>query len=123
MVKITPKQKKVRNAELGFKNRQVKFSDEVENNQSTLEEEKKSLDGMPTEFFVSNGRQEIDDSNLDEKFDDPKTPTVVTLDRCDIKPVSFFNIFQKTKALKKPLMVFFYTREQVTVVSTKNILV
>ena len=28
MVKITPKQKKVRNAELGFKNRQVKFSDE-----------------------------------------------------------------------------------------------
>ena len=62
----------MRNAELGFKNRQVKFSDEVENNQSTLEEEKKSPDGMPTEFFLSNGGQEINGVYLNEIVDEPK---------------------------------------------------
>ena len=40
-------------------------------------------------FFVSNRQQEIYGGHLDDIFDDPKTPAVITLDRCDIKPVSF----------------------------------
>ena len=55
---------------------------------------------MPTDFFASNGWQEVDDGHLDQMYDNPKNPAVITLDRCDIKPVSLLNIFQKTKALK-----------------------
>ena len=57
---------------------------------------------MNTDFFASNGLQEINDGHLDEISDDPKTPAFITLDICDIKPVSFFNIRQKTKVIKIP---------------------
>ena len=48
------------------------------------------LDGMPSEFFASNGCKGIDDGNLDTNSDDLKIPAVITLDNCDIKPVSCF---------------------------------
>ena len=57
---------------------------------------------MPTDFFASNGRQDIDDDNSDEIFDDSKTLAITTLDSCDIKPVRFLHIFQKTRLLKSP---------------------
>ena len=60
---------------------------------------------MPTVFFPSNVRQEGDDSHSDENPYDPKTPSVNTLDSCDIKPVSLLNIHQRTKVLKKPKTV------------------
>ena len=44
---------------------------------------------MPTDFLESNGRQEVNDGHLDGIFDDPKTPAVNTLDRCDIKTREF----------------------------------
>ena len=39
--------------------------------------------------FASNGRQDIYDVHLDEIFNDPKTPAVIMLDSCDIKPLNF----------------------------------
>ena len=42
---------------------------------------------------------------------DLKTPAVITLDSCDIKPVSLLNIQQKTKVLTNPLIVLFDTVE------------
>ena len=68
--------------EIGLKNRRVKFSDEVEKTQSA-ENFFNPPDGMPTDFFASNGQKEIDDGHSDKYFDDPKTPAVITLDSCD----------------------------------------
>ena len=56
--------------------------------------------GIPADFFESNRWQEIDDIHSSEILDDPKTPAAITLDSCDIKPVSFTNICHKTKVLK-----------------------
>ena len=39
---------------------------------------------MTTDFFASNRSQDNHDGHLDETFDDPKTPAVITLDNCDI---------------------------------------
>ena len=64
---------------------------------------------MPTDYFASNGWKEVDDSHLDQMYDDPKNPEVITLDKCNIKPVSLLNFRQKTKVLKKPLMVLLDT--------------
>ena len=47
-------------------------------------------------LFASNGRQEVDDGHSDEISDDLRTPAVIELDRCDMKPVSLLNIRQKT---------------------------
>ena len=44
---------------------------------------------MPTDYFTTNGQQDIDYGHSDGIFNDPKTPAVITLDICDIKPVSF----------------------------------
>ena len=44
---------------------------------------------MLTDLFASNGQHEIDDVHLDKKMDDLKNPVVITLDSCEIKPVSF----------------------------------
>ena len=43
-------------------------------------------DSMPTESFASNRLQEIDDGNYDEISNDPKSPAVITLDRCNVTP-------------------------------------
>ena len=64
---------------------------------------------MPTESFASNRLQEIDDGNYDEISNDPKSPAVITLDRCNVTPWAFFYIHQKTKVLKNLLTVFFDT--------------
>ena len=79
---------KVNNVELGFKNRKVEFSDEVENTQDAKKWKLNPSDGIPTEFFASNGRQEVDDGYSDEMSDDPKNPAVITLCGFDIKTVS-----------------------------------
>ena len=60
--------------------KKVKFSDEVEKTQSAYKQKLNPPDGIPTDFFACNGRQEIDDGHLDEIFNDPKIPAVVTLD-------------------------------------------
>ena len=83
------------NVELGFKNRKVKFSDEVENTQSATKQKLNPSDGIPKDFFASNGRQEVDDGHSDEMSDSPRTPTVITIDSCDIKPVSLLKIFAR----------------------------
>ena len=44
---------------------------------------------MPTDFSESNGIQDIDDGHPDKHFKNLKTPAVIKLDGCDIKPVSF----------------------------------
>ena len=44
---------------------------------------------MPINFFASNGQQEINSGHLEEVFEDTKTPAIITLNTCDIKPVSF----------------------------------
>ena len=44
---------------------------------------------MTMYFFASNEKQEINDVHSDKFFDYLKTPSVITLDSCDIKPVSF----------------------------------
>ena len=72
-----------------IKNRKLKFSDEVENTQSAKINKLNPPDGMPTDFFASNGQQEVYYGHLDKNSDDLKYPTVITLDSCDIKPVSF----------------------------------
>ena len=72
------------NVELGFKNRKVKLSNEVENTQSAKKQKVNPLDGISTDFFASYGRQEVDDDHLDEMSNGPKTPAVITLDSCDI---------------------------------------
>ena len=48
---------------------------------------KKNLN--PPDFFASNGRQDIDDGHSDGIFNETKNPAVITLDICDIKPMSF----------------------------------
>ena len=50
----TPWATKVKIVELGFKNRQIKFSDEVEKSQSAFKK-LNPPDGMSTDFFASNG--------------------------------------------------------------------
>ena len=55
----------MKNVEVGFKNIKVKFSDEVENTQSTFKKSNHP-DDMPTDFFSSNGRQDIVDGRLDK---------------------------------------------------------
>ena len=96
------------NVELGFKNRKVKFSDEVENTQSATKQKLNPSDGIPKDFFASNGRQEVDDIHSDQMSDDPKNLAVITLYSCDIKPVILLNIHQKTKDIKSPLTVLLY---------------
>ena len=53
----------MKNVEIVFKNRKVKFSDEVEKTQSTKKQKINPLDGMPTYFFASNVWQDIDDGH------------------------------------------------------------
>ena len=48
-------------------------------------------------FFESNVCQDIDDSHLDEIFDETKTPAVITSHICDIKPVRFLLLARKPK--------------------------
>ena len=60
-----------------------------------------------TGLFASNGQHEIDEAQLDEILDDPKTPAVVTLDSCDIKPVSFLGYSSENQSFKNPLTVLF----------------
>ena len=60
-------------------------------------------------IFLYSGRQEVDDSHLDNIYGEPKTLAVIKLDSCDIKPVSLLNISQKNKVLKNSLMVLFDT--------------
>ena len=50
----------------------VKFSAEVENTQSAKKQKLHPPDGMHTDFFASNGRQEIYDCRSDEIFKWPE---------------------------------------------------
>ena len=52
--------------------------------------------------------------------DDFKNIALITLYKCDIKPVSLLNIHQKTKVLKNPLMVLFDTRERYSCVRSES---
>ena len=52
----------------------------------------KSLRWHTTDIFVYNKRQKVDDGHLDEMYNVPKTPAVITLDSSDIKPMSLLNI-------------------------------
>ena len=72
-----------------IKNRKVKLSDEVENTQYDKKQKLNPSGGMPTDFFASNGWQEINDGHSDKISNDLRTPVVIPLDSCDIKPVSF----------------------------------
>ena len=45
-----------------------------------------------TEYFASNGLQEVDEAHLDQISDGLKTPAVLTLDSCDIKPGSLLRL-------------------------------
>ena len=95
VVIITPVAAKVNKHELGFKNNKVKFSNEVEQTQYDKRQTSNLLDFISTYFFASNRRQEVDDSHPDKISRDPKTPSVIKLDSCDIKPVSLLNICKK----------------------------
>ena len=53
-------------------------------------------------------------------FDDLKNPAVLMLDSCDIKPVMFLNIHQKTKVLKHPLTVLLDTRAQYNCIEAES---
>ena len=44
---------------------------------------------MPTDFFAFNRGEDMDKNNVVKNIDDLKTPTVITLDSCDTKTVSF----------------------------------
>ena len=63
---------------------------------------------MHKDFFVSNGRKEVDDGCSHRIYGEPKTISVIKLDSCDIKPVSLLNIRQKTKLPKKPNSIIWY---------------
>ena len=54
----------VKKVELWFKNRKVKFSDEDEKTQSA--KKINPSDGMPTDFFAPNRKQDINGGHLDK---------------------------------------------------------
>ena len=85
---IPPWATKVKNVEIWFKSRKAKFSDEVEKTQSAktiIKSSRRHAHGI----FESNGRQEIYYGHFGNFFDDLKTPAVIKLDSCDIKPAIF----------------------------------
>ena len=81
---------KVNNVKLGFKNKKVKLAMRLKILNLFFFN---PLDCIPTGCFASNGRQEVDCSHLDEMSNNPKTPAVIRLDSCDIKPFSLLKIF------------------------------
>ena len=83
-----------------IKKRQEKFDDEFEETQSASKKDR--TDGLYTDYSTSNGQQETDDGPSDEIFNDPKTPAVITLDSCDIKPTSFKYLPENQSTKKVP---------------------
>ena len=52
---------------------------------------------MPMDFFLSKGQQDINEGHSYGIFDDSETPAVITLNSCDIKPMSFKIFFRKPR--------------------------
>ena len=78
------------------------------------------LDGIPMDFFASNGQQEVNYSHLNEIYVEKKTTTVIKLYSCDINPASLLNIHYKIKVLKKHQTLFFDTGERCSFVRANN---
>ena len=66
---------------------------------------------MQTYLFESNGRQEVDDDHWDKTSDETKNPADITLDICDIKPVSLSNIHQNKSTKTFPIGIIRYGRK------------